>query len=67
MPKTELHSIKYKKVYICIVTRSNYSASTGPLFVKHGILPLETIMKQTKLQFMHAVEDNYAPTSFATT
>jgi hypothetical protein len=41
---------------ICIVTKSNCNASTGILFTKHGNLPL---------QFMHAVEYNYAPISFA--
>jgi hypothetical protein len=58
---------KVQKKAIRIITGSAYNAHTLPLFIKHKILPLEKIIKQKKLQFMHSVIYGYAPKSFSNT
>ena len=58
---------KIQKKAIRLMTGSKYNAHTKPLFLQQGILPLEKIIKQGKLKFMHSVYYGYAPKSFAQT
>ncbi len=55
---------KIQKKAIRIITGSNYNAHTAPLFLQQKILPFESIVKQSKLLFMHSIYYNYAPKSF---
>ena len=52
---------KIQKKAIRIVTNSSYHTHTAPLFGKHKILPLNKILLQAKLHFMHSIHYNYAP------
>jgi hypothetical protein len=54
-----------QKKAIRIITNSNYTAHTAPLFAQLQILPYELIIKQAKLLFMHSIEYDYAPSSFS--
>jgi hypothetical protein len=56
---------KLQKKAIRIMTKSNYNAHTGPLFLANRILPFDKHILQNKLLFFHSVEFNYAPRSFA--
>jgi hypothetical protein len=56
---------KVQKKAIRTITKSAYNAHTLPLFIEHKILPLEKIIKQGMLLFMHSINYNYAPKSFA--
>ncbi len=47
------------------MTGSAYNSHTKPLFVQHNILPFPKLIPQ--LTFMHAIEYNYAPSSFRNT
>jgi len=68
MTKTNLNKIeKIQKKAIRIISKSQYNAHTAPLFLNLKILPLEKIIKQSKLLFMHSVYYDYAPTSFQQT
>jgi len=58
---------KIQKKAIRIITSSNYNAHTAPLFLEHKILPFVKILKMAKLQFMHSVYYEYAPSSFSNT
>jgi hypothetical protein len=60
-------NIKIQKKAIRLITGSNYNAHTLPLFLEHQILPLEKIIKQRKLTFMHSVFYEYCPKSFSNT
>jgi len=63
--KSNLNKLeKVQKKAIRIITKSSYNAHTQPLFFYNKILPLEKIIKQSKLTFMHSIFYNYAPTSF---
>jgi hypothetical protein len=53
-----------QKKAIRVVTNSDYTAHTAPLFAQLQILPYEHIISQAKLLFMHSIEFNYAPLSF---
>jgi hypothetical protein len=53
-----------QKKAIRIITNSNYTAHTAPLFAQLQILPYELMVKQAKLLFMHSIEYDYAQTSF---
>jgi len=55
---------KIQKKAIRIITESPYNAHTQPLFFSNKILPLEKIVKQGKLLFMHSVFYKYSPMSF---
>jgi hypothetical protein len=55
---------KVQKKAIRIITKNTYNAHTGPIFKQLKILPLEKIILQAKLHFMHSIEFNYAPQSF---
>ena len=54
---------KNSKKAIRIITNSAYNAHASPLFLQHKNLPLEKIIKQAKLTFMHSYHFNYAPKS----
>ena len=54
---------KIQKKALRIVTNSSYREHTAPLFTKHQILPLEKIILQAKLHFMHSIHYNYAPST----
>jgi hypothetical protein len=56
-----------QKKAIRIITHSNYNDHTAPLFRRLGILPFDKIIEQSKLNFMHSIEFNYAPSAFANT
>ena len=47
-----------------IVTKSKKLDHTGPLFKEIDVLPFEKLMLQSKLLFMHAVHNDYAPAPF---
>jgi len=65
LSKSNLNKIeKIQKKAIRIITKSQYNAHTAPLFFENKILPLEKIIKQGKLLFMHSVYYDYAPNSF---
>jgi hypothetical protein len=53
-----------QKKAIRIMTNSNFNAHTAPLFSEHKILPLDKILKQGRLLFMHSINFSYAPKSF---
>jgi hypothetical protein len=55
--------IQQKKA-IRTITKSSYNTHTEPLFQQINILPLEKIILQAKLTFMHSVYYEHAPTSF---
>jgi hypothetical protein len=63
--KTKLFKIQKKAIRI--ITESKYNAHTLPLFIQAKILPLDKILKQGRLLFMHSVFYNYAPKSFRNT
>ena len=46
------------------MTYSRYNEHTTQLFIENKILPLDKILKQGKLIFMHSIFYNYAPQSF---
>jgi hypothetical protein len=56
-----------QKKAIRVITKENYNAHTAPLFKKLGILPFDKLLIQAKLNFMHAIEYNYAPSTFSST
>ena len=47
-----------------MVTGNAYNANTSPIFLEQRILPLNKIIKQSKLLFMHSINMNYCPESF---
>ena len=47
-----------------IVSKSKKLDPTGPLFKEIDVLPFEKLMLQSKLLFMHAVHNDYAPAPF---
>jgi hypothetical protein len=49
------------------MTNSSYNAHTNPIFKQHQILTYDLLVQQGQLLFMHAIEYNYAPTSFTDT
>jgi hypothetical protein len=55
---------KVQKKAIRIMTGSAYNSHTKPLFIQHNILPFPKLILQSQLTFMHAIEYNYAPSSF---
>ena len=55
---------KVQKKAMRIITNSAYNAHTQPLYLANKILPLNLLIKQAKLKFMHAISYNYAPQSF---
>lgn len=59
--------IKTQKKAIRIITNSSYNAHTNPLYLKHKILPYDSLIKQSQLIFMHSIEYKYAPSSFLST
>jgi sarcosine oxidase/L-pipecolate oxidase len=56
-----------QKKAIRIITKSNYTAHTEPIFTRLHILPLDKILTQAKLTFMHSIYYDYAPSSFSGT
>jgi len=56
-----------QKKAIRIITNSSYNAHTAPLFANLNILPLDKVIIQAKLSFMHSVYYEYAPSSFTGT
>ena len=55
---------KSQRKSIRVITKKRYNANTAELFIQQQILPLDKIIKQAKLLFMHSVVHNYAPISF---
>jgi len=65
LTKTNLTKLaKVQKKAIRIISKSAYNAHTAPLFNNLKILPLDLIIRQANLMFMHSVHYNYSPTSF---
>jgi len=56
-----------QKKAIRIITQSSYTAHTNPLFSRLHILPLEKVITQAKLTFMHSIYYETAPSSFTDT
>jgi hypothetical protein len=65
MNKTNLGKLeKIQKKAVRIITKSQYNEHTVPLFLATKILPINKIIKMSKLLFMHSVYYEYAPRSF---
>jgi hypothetical protein len=58
---------KQQKKAIRILANSDYHAHTAPIFESLCILPLDKIILQAKVTFMHSIFYNYAPPSFNNT
>ena len=68
MSKTNASKIgKMQNKAIRSITNSKRRQTVNPLYENLRILPYEALQKQAKLNFMHSVENNYAPKSFSTT
>jgi hypothetical protein len=65
--KNRTRIFKIQKKAVRIMTNSGYNAHTSPIFKQHKILPYDLLIQQGQLLFMHAIEYNYAPNSFADT
>jgi hypothetical protein len=65
--KNRTKIFKIQKKAVRIMTNSGYNAHTNPIFQRHLILPFDLLIQQGQLSFMHAINNNYAPKSFATT
>jgi hypothetical protein len=59
----KIHIVQKKAIRV--ITNSPYNAHTNPLFKQLRILPFPSLIKFRKLQFMHAVYNNYCNESFA--
>jgi hypothetical protein len=55
---------KMQKKAIRIISHATYNAHTSPLFAQHQIMPYMSIIKQSKITFMHSYHFNYAPSAF---
>jgi hypothetical protein len=65
MTQSNINSIaKLQKRAIRVMTRSAYNAHTNQLFLQSRILPIDKLILQSKLLFMHSIDYNYAPSSF---
>jgi hypothetical protein len=65
LTKTKLSKLaKVQKKAIRIISKSTYNAHTAPIFQQLKILPLNLIIKNANLMFMHSIHNNYAPLSF---
>ena len=53
-----------QKEAIRVVSLANYRDHTIPLFKKHGILPLNELIRYSALKFMHKFKHNRLPFSF---
>ena len=53
-----------QKRAIRIINKSPYLAHTQPLFTESKVLPLDKLIIQAKLLFMHSIEYGYGPISF---
>jgi hypothetical protein len=63
--KTTLNRLFLKqKEAIRIMSNVGYRDHTNPLFINHGILPLEKMIKMSNLKFMHNFVNNRLPISF---
>jgi hypothetical protein len=56
---------KLQKKAIRIISNSDSSAHTEPLFHSQGILSLNQLVKQAKLHLMHSIVSNYCPESLS--
>jgi hypothetical protein len=54
---------KMQKKAIRIISNANATAHTDTLFINHGILPLDKLITQGRLHFMHSVINKYCPES----
>jgi hypothetical protein len=59
---TKIHKVQKKALRI--MSNSKYNAHTGPICVRHNILPFDKIITQAQLLFMHSIRYEYAPPSF---
>jgi hypothetical protein len=65
MSKTNAKKIlQIQKKAIRTISSVKYNDHTGPLFIKHQILPYNLMQKQFILTFMHGIEYEYAPPTF---
>jgi hypothetical protein len=63
--KTQLNRLfVIQKKALRIICGENFHAHTAPLFLDNCILPLDLIIVQAKLLFMHSVKYEYCPKSF---
>jgi hypothetical protein len=56
--------VKIQKKAIRIISHANYNAHTAPLFTKHNIMPYMSIIKQSKITFMHSYHHKYLSSAF---
>ena len=50
-----LKNSNFAKKAIRIVAKANYTAHTAPIFTELNILPVDKLITQAKLTFMHSV------------
>jgi hypothetical protein len=63
--KTDINKLFImQKKAIRIICGKKFHEHTPPLFVNSNIMPLDMIIKCTKLKLMHSVRYNYCPKSF---
>ena len=65
--KNRQRIIKIQKKALRLISNSAYNAHTAPLFLRYNILPYEKLILFSQLNFMHAINYSYAPSSFANT
>ena len=53
-----------QKQIVRIICKAKYNAHSEPLFYNAKILPLEDLITQQKLMFMHSIAHNYCPVNF---
>jgi hypothetical protein len=62
-----IHKQKLHATEKTVITKSSYNAHYAPLFAKLYILPLDKVIIQANLSFMHSLYYEYAPSSFTGT
>ena len=63
----ESHRIKpFQKKAIRLITNSNYSAHTTPLFIELGLLKLQDVFKLKLLKFYYKLSYDLLPSYFQT-
>jgi hypothetical protein len=64
-PVRQNRTVFYSSVSFKLISRANYRDHTRPLFAKHGILPIESLIHYYRVKFMHSYYFKKLPISFA--
>jgi Reverse transcriptase (RNA-dependent DNA polymerase) len=63
--KTQIKKLQIvQKKAIRVISGVGFNDHTAPLFISNNIMPIDLIIKQSKLLFMHAIKYRYGPISF---